>query len=77
MTRRDGKLLRSRLRLLEGRRVSVRLQSGCILDADELVSAGRTHLTTLWLYAGGLDVFVPVEDVVDVTDMTQPDELVA
>ena len=77
MTGPEVKGLRTRLRLLEGRRVNVRLQDGCSLNDHELVSAGRLGLTTLWLYGGGLDVFVSVEEVADVTEMTQPDDLAA
>jgi hypothetical protein len=77
MSGRDEKAPRTELRLMEGRRVNVRLHSGCSMYDHELVSAGRLGVTTLWLYAGGLDVFVPVEDVVDVTEMTQPGEVAA
>jgi hypothetical protein len=49
---------------LEGRRVSLALVDGSRIDDSELVSVGH-GATTLWLYASGDDVFVPVADVTD------------
>lgn len=50
------------LRDLEGRLVHLALADGSRLDDVALVSAGRS---TLWVFANGEDVFVPVEGVVD------------
>jgi hypothetical protein len=54
------------LRCLEGREVCVALHGGRRLDGCELVSAGRCRAATVWLFADGQDVFVPVDDVLDV-----------
>ena len=51
------------LRRLEGRNVSVALAGGTRLDDVELVSTRRS---TCWVYANGEDLFVPVDEVVDV-----------
>ncbi|HEX2192664.1 MAG TPA: hypothetical protein VHH09_05680 [Acidimicrobiales bacterium] len=51
------------LRTLEGRTVHVALADGSRMDEVALVSARRT---TLWIFGGGEDLFVPVERVVDV-----------
>ena len=56
----------STLALLEGRRVSVALHDGTRIDDSSLVSSGRSRARTLWLFANGEDVFVPLDDVVDV-----------
>jgi hypothetical protein len=52
--------------LLEGRQVSVALQDGTRNDDSSLVSGGRRRARTLWLFANGEDVFVPIDYVVDV-----------
>jgi hypothetical protein len=46
--------------------VSVALRDGTRIDDSNLVSSGRRRANTIWLFANGEDVFVPVEDVVDV-----------
>ncbi|MCA1656351.1 MAG: hypothetical protein LC713_01310 [Actinobacteria bacterium] len=51
------------LRRLEGRMVHVALAGGSRLDDVELVSARRR---TCWVFVNGEDVFVPVDDVIDV-----------
>ena len=51
---------------LEGRWVSLALADGSRIDAGELVSAGRPHLQTIWVFADGTDTFLPLADVVDV-----------
>ena len=56
----------SKLQHLQGRQVSVALQGGKRIDDCQLVSAGRVGTATLWLFSNGSDVFVPVQDVVDV-----------
>jgi hypothetical protein len=47
-----------RFRDLEGRRVSLALADGSRLDDVTLVSSGRGRISTLWLEANGVDVFV-------------------
>jgi hypothetical protein len=54
------------LQLLEGQQVSVALRNGSRIDDCQLVSAGRTTTTTLWLFSNGSDVFVSLGDVVEV-----------
>ena len=51
------------LRELEGRQVSLALVDGSRIDDATLVSAGRGHTNTLWLFDTGNDVFVPIENV--------------
>ncbi|MEW6155551.1 MAG: hypothetical protein AB1673_16435 [Actinomycetota bacterium] len=51
------------LRELEGRQVSLALADGTRIDDATLVSAGRGHTRTLWLFDGGSDVFVPIAEV--------------
>jgi hypothetical protein len=53
------------LRSLEGRTVSVALADGSRLDGCHLVSGGRPGLSSLWLFTNGLDVFVPLPNVID------------
>jgi hypothetical protein len=55
----------SQLRWLEGRRVNVALRDGSRIDDCELVSFGRNRLGSLWLFSNGSDVFVALDDVVD------------
>jgi len=54
----------SGLRTLEGRQVGVSLADGSRIDDATLVSA-RAGRGTVWLYAGGADVFVRAATVVD------------
>jgi hypothetical protein len=54
------------LKALEGRHVSLALVDGSRIDDCQLISAGRTTLRTVWLFAFGMDTFVPVANVVDV-----------
>ena len=54
------------LKALEGRQVSLALADGSRIDDCHLVSAGRTHLRTIWVFAHGMDTFVPLADVLDV-----------
>jgi hypothetical protein len=53
------------LRSLEGRQVSIALADGSRFDAVTLVSAGRGRTPTVWLFDGGIDVFVPRTSVID------------
>jgi hypothetical protein len=50
----------------EGRRVSVALRNGSRIDDCQLISAGRVCTATLWLFSNGLDLFVPIRQVLDV-----------
>ena len=49
----------------EGRRVCLALRNGSRIDDCQLVSAGRVCTETLWLFSNGIDVFVPIRQVVD------------
>jgi hypothetical protein len=49
---------------IEGQQVSVALRDGTRIDDCNLVSS--RHRTSLWLFIGGKDRFVAVDDVVDV-----------
>ena len=59
-------LLSTRLAALQGCRVNVALRGGERIDDCQLVSAARTRRATVWLFANGVDTFVPVEHVADV-----------
>jgi hypothetical protein len=54
------------LRPLEGRHVSLALTDGSRIDDCQLVSAGRGRATRVWIFANGVDAFVPVADIADV-----------
>jgi hypothetical protein len=54
------------LRALEGRQISLSLSDGSRIDDVQLVSAGRGGLRTIWVFAYGMDTFVPLANVVDV-----------
>ena len=60
------------LRTLEGRQVSVALRGGDRIDDCQLVSAARRGTGTLWLFWNSIDVFIPIEDVVDVWEAAAP-----
>lgn len=53
---------RRELRRLEGQSVHLALAGGRRLDDVSLVSAGST---TVWIFAGGEDVFIPAGEVLD------------
>jgi hypothetical protein len=53
------------LSTVEGSQVSVALRDGTRIDDCNLVSSGRRRVKTLWLFANGEDVFVPIDDVID------------
>jgi hypothetical protein len=55
----------SELRFLEGRRVSLALTDGSILDDCQLVSVGRRSVNSVWLFTNGTDTFIPLTDVID------------
>jgi hypothetical protein len=53
----------SRLRAFEGRQVGVALADGSRIDDCQLVSAGRVGTRTLWVFANGVDLFLPHSQV--------------
>ena len=55
----------AQLRRLEGHCVSVALKDGSRIDNGQLISAGRNRARTLWLFAGGSDTFVAIDEIVD------------
>ncbi|MCU1378935.1 MAG: hypothetical protein JWN29_1918 [Acidimicrobiales bacterium] len=57
---------RSHLAGLEGRQVSVALRDGLRIDDCQLVSAGRSQVSSLWLFTDGVDTFVAIDDVIDI-----------
>ncbi len=56
----------TRLRTLQGRRVSLALGDGSRIDDAQLVSAGGRGVRTVWVVSNGVDMFVRVGDVVPV-----------
>ena len=60
------------LRDLEGREVGLALAGGARLDAVTLVSAGRGRTPSVWIYTGGMDVFVPRPTIVDAWESPPP-----
>jgi len=57
---------RSALQSFEGCQVSVALRGGERIDDCQLVSAGRSSTRTVWLFSNGVDLFVELDDVIDV-----------
>ena len=55
----------AQLRSLEGHCVSVALRDGSRIDNGQLISGGRNRARTLWLFAGGSDTFVAIDEIVD------------
>jgi hypothetical protein len=60
------------LRALEGKRVSLMLIDGTLLDGCRLVSAGRASVRTLWVFRNGDDAFIPMDEVRDVRATAPP-----
>jgi hypothetical protein len=58
------------IRDLQGRRVSVALTDGSRIDDCQLVSVGRHRLGGLWLFSNGTDVFVAIDSVRDVWEIS-------
>jgi hypothetical protein len=56
-------------RSLEGRQVSLALADGSRIDDCQLVSAGRGHIETLWVFSNGSDTFVPLAAVRDLWEI--------
>lgn len=54
------------LHSLEGSQVSVALRGGGRIDDCQLVSAGRSSTRTVWLFSNGADLFIELDDVIDV-----------
>jgi hypothetical protein len=55
----------AQLRSLEGHCVSLALKDGSRIDHGQLISGGRKRARTLWLFAGGSDTFVAIDEIVD------------
>ncbi len=70
------KVLRN-LRGFEGRQVCVALEDGSRLDDCQLVSARQPANKTLWLFANGVDLFVPLPRITAVWDSRSPDSVPA
>ena len=60
------------LRSLEGHRVSLALRDGSRIDNGQLISGGRNRARTLWLFAGGSDTFVAIDEIVDLWEASPP-----
>ena len=60
----------AQLRRLEGHCVSLALKDGSRIDNGQLISAGRNRARTLWLFAGGSDTFVAIDEIVDLWDVS-------
>jgi hypothetical protein len=56
-----------RLRRLEGSRVNLSLANGSQLDGVEIVSAGRSGLSSVWLERNGTDLFIDKAEILDVS----------
>ena len=57
------------LKVLEGRQVSLALRDGSRIDDCQLVSVGRSGVRSLWICTQGLDVFLSLNDLIDVWEM--------
>ena len=57
---------------LEGFKVSVALSNGDRLDDCQLVAAPRGNTSRLWLFTAGIDLFVPMTDVLAVWETRHP-----
>ena len=57
---------------LEGFNVSVALTNGDRLDDCQLVAAPRGANSRLWLFTAGIDIFVPMADVLAVWETSHP-----
>ena len=60
------------VRHLEGYKVSVALSNGDRLDDCDLVAAPRGRTNRLWLFTAGIDLFVPMADVVAMWETGHP-----
>jgi hypothetical protein len=57
--RRDVRPVSGLLRELEGREVNLALADGSRIDGVRLISTGGGRTPTVWLFAHGIDVFLP------------------
>lgn len=67
--RRNGKQVAEQLRRwrsLQGRQVSIAVADGSCIQDCQLISTGVPGTDNLWVFSNGRDVFVPVEEVLDV-----------
>jgi hypothetical protein len=62
----------AQLRSLEGHCVSLALKDGSRIDNGLLISGGRNRARTLWLFAGGSDTFVALDEIVDLWEASPP-----
>ena len=62
----------AQLRRLEGHCVSLALKDGSRIDNGQLISGGRNRARTLWLFAGGSDTFVAIDEIVDLWEASPP-----
>jgi len=60
------------LRALEGRRVTLAFGDGSRIDDCRLISASRPGTDTVWIFADGIDVFLPVSIIVDCWETPVP-----
>jgi hypothetical protein len=65
-------LARQTVKQLEGFKVSVALSNGDRLDDCQLVAAPRGNTSRLWLFTAGIDLFVPMTDVLAVWETRHP-----
>jgi hypothetical protein len=61
------------LRNFEGQLVSMIMADGSRMDDVRVISAGHEGLRTIWVVAGGSDVFLPVVDVVKISSHEMED----
>jgi hypothetical protein len=57
------------LKVLEGRQVGIALRDGSRIDDCQLISVGRSGVHSMWIFTQGLDVFLPLNDLIDVWEM--------
>jgi hypothetical protein len=62
----------SQFRALEGQQVCVSLFDGSRLDDAQLVSVARRGVDSVWLFFNGDDIFVPLPQVVDLWEASDP-----
>jgi hypothetical protein len=60
------------LRALEGHQVNVAFRDGSRMDDCQLISAGRPGTGTVWIFAQGIDVFLPASTIVDCWEAAPP-----
>ena len=60
------------LNVLEGQQVSIALRDGSRIDDCQLISVGRSGVHSMWIFTQGLDVFLPLDDLIDVWEMQSP-----